>query len=461
MTQFPGLTIINYVAARLQALFGPLLAGVDALGRRIGMQPRQSRATLLSAILLATGIGLLFVPDPQHTPQAPAAEQPATWTEHGIPTYQAPAAPPPPELRSLALMVDKALYMALTSAGADTGQLRVKASAPLAQDTEHSGLVRYQVLEAVVSMEPTELAGALSQSLAEHMAPEQERLAEVRVAHGEVLVSAAGQPLRRVLLLPPYPYQPIPDAPLHPTPMPKGEALLAVVIDDLGESQDYANKLLELPFPVTFAIWPYGSRHRQVAQAAADAGREVLVHMPMEPLGYPEHDPGPGALFTSMTDEDISATLRDNLDAVPQAVGINNHMGSRFTASGDAMRVVLAELKARGLFFLDSLTNGGSQAVNAARDVGATAFKRDVFLDNEPQVDKILINLAKAERLAMEHGQAVAIGHPYPATLEALRLWADTRNPAITLTHVMQLRPAVKETPPGETKKTASAPREP
>lgn len=209
---------------------------------------------------------------------------------------------------------------------------------------------------------------------------------------------------------------------------------LVVVIDDLGENVQQARELAALSFPVTFAVLPHISKTREVARIGAAAGRDVLLHQPMEPMDYPHRaDPGPGALFVGMDDEQILNILRDNLAQVPQAIGINNHMGSRFTADEPGMSTVLRELKRRDLFFLDSLTTGSSVADKQAREIGLNHLRRHIFLDNIPNVQAILFQLRKAEQLAYSQGQVIAIGHPYPETLEALKLWERERDQRINV----------------------------
>jgi len=158
----------------------------------------------------------------------------------------------------------------------------------------------------------------------------------------------------------------------------------------------------------------------------------VLLHLPMEPLDYPHRaDPGPGALFVGMEDTEILARLEDNLAQIPQAIGVNNHMGSRFTADRAGMATVLGALKGKDMFFLDSLTTGKSVVQEQARKIGLTNLRRQIFLDNVQNVQAILFQLRKAERLAHSTGDVIAIGHPYPETLEALRIWEKERDPDI------------------------------
>jgi polysaccharide deacetylase 2 family uncharacterized protein YibQ len=217
---------------------------------------------------------------------------------------------------------------------------------------------------------------------------------------------------------------------------------MAVIIDDLGENLHQAEMLASLSFPVTFAILPHSSQTREVARLAAERGRDVLLHQPMEPRDYPfRADPGPGALFVGMVDEEIKAILAENLAQMPLAIGMNNHMGSRFTADASGMAIVLQELKSRGLFFLDSLTTNDSVALAQARRVGLFHLQRHIFLDNIQDVQAILFQLRKAERLSLSSGEVVAIGHPHPETLEALKIWEKERDQRIQLVSVSDLLP--------------------
>lgn len=215
---------------------------------------------------------------------------------------------------------------------------------------------------------------------------------------------------------------------------------LVVVIDDLGENLHQARELAALSFPVTFAVLPHSSKTREVALLGAKAGRDVLLHQPMEPLDYPHRaDPGPGALFVGMSEEDILAVIQGNLAQIPQAIGMNNHMGSRFTADEQGMATVLRAVQEHELFFLDSLTTGDSVVQKQARKIGLTNLRRQIFLDNIQNVQAILFQLRKAEQLAHSTGEVIAIGHPYPETLEALKLWERERDARVAVVALSSL----------------------
>jgi hypothetical protein len=232
-------------------------------------------------------------------------------------------------------------------------------------------------------------------------------------------VAVQGLPTHELVLR--FPEQEAPGP--EPAPTPSGPGRLAVVIDDLGESVAYARDLAALDMAVTFSVWPHATSAVQVAELAHAAGKEVLMHQPMEPMD-PAAKPGPGALYVRMSAQELRATLADNLARVPHAAGLNNHMGSRLTRNPSAMAVVLGELKARNLMALDSLTHPDTRMAQVGARIGLPVLERDVFLDVVQDEEAILHQLEKAAHIARVAGDAVAIGHPYPETLAALRRWA-------------------------------------
>ncbi len=199
-----------------------------------------------------------------------------------------------------------------------------------------------------------------------------------------------------------------------------GLPLVAIVIDDMGYRRNTGRALLALDLPLSFAFLPFTPFSEELQQEAQAKGCDILLHLPLEPMD-PKAHPGPGSLSTSIDQEAMKARFHEDLQAVPKAMGINNHMGSRFTANPQAMRSLLALVRARNLFFLDSVTSSNSVAYDLAREMGVKAERRTVFLDNDQNPEKIRGQLDLLVKLAGEHGQAVGIGHPYPATVEALR----------------------------------------
>lgn len=196
--------------------------------------------------------------------------------------------------------------------------------------------------------------------------------------------------------------------------------LLAIVIDDMGYQQQIDEELLHLNLNLSFAFLPYGPHTPEQAELAKRLGREVLLHLPMEPTDH-RSDPGPGALTLAMSSAERAEVFALDLARVAPAVGINNHMGSRFTSDPAAMQDFLALARDRGLFFLDSLTSQDSLGYSLAREMGVKACRRQVFLDNVRNQAKVIGQIRELLAAAERQGWAVGIGHPYPETLEALR----------------------------------------
>lgn len=220
----------------------------------------------------------------------------------------------------------------------------------------------------------------------------------------------------------------------------KKNALLAIVIDDLGENLHQAQKLVQgLDIPVTLSVLPFSTRSKEVSELAAQAGQDILLHLPLEPKGFPDIDPGPGALFVNMPREQLVFNLEQDLARIPKAIGVNNHMGSEFTEHAQSLRPVFSELKKRNLFFLDSLTTPRSKVQKIAAEMGLNYMSRHIFLDNEQDVQAIIFQLQKAERIALSNGRCIAIGHPYPETLTALAKWAKKRSSQVQVVKLSSL----------------------
>lgn len=205
--------------------------------------------------------------------------------------------------------------------------------------------------------------------------------------------------------------------------VPSGEApaRVAIIIDDVGFDSGPVLELARLALPMTFAILPHQRYSRSLAKALHASGHEVILHLPMEPIAYPARDPGEGAIGQSMRPGDIAAAVRRDLDGIPEAVGVNNHMGSRATSDPAVMRAVLGVVGQRGLYFLDSRTTPDTVGFDMAREMGIPAVQRSVFLDDRREASYIEGQVRELLRKAREQGSAVAIGHPDPATVQVLR----------------------------------------
>lgn len=210
-------------------------------------------------------------------------------------------------------------------------------------------------------------------------------------------------------------------------------AALVVVLDDMGQRLEAAEVLAALPFPVAFAIWPDAVMARQTATLAGQMGLDCLVHLPMEPLPRAGRrpDPGKNALVIGMNATQIAAVLESALLQTPSAIGLNNHMGSRFTGHAASCKLLCEQLSGRGLFVLDSVTQPASQLARQARALGLVSASRTVFLDSRRDVAAITAALEDAAAAARKSGFAVAVGHPYPETLRALRNWQNSTSVAV------------------------------
>ena len=204
--------------------------------------------------------------------------------------------------------------------------------------------------------------------------------------------------------------------------VPRDKPMIAVVLDDVGVARSHAELAIDLPGAVTLSFMTYADDVADMAARARAQGHELMLHVPMQPLDG-DVDAGPHALTIDLPEPELLKRLAWGLDRFPGYIGINNHMGSRFTQDERGMAIVLAELKRRGLLFLDSRTIGNTVGDKLAARMGVAHVMRDVFLDNEMDETAVYRKLVETERIAASKGQAVAIGHPHPATIAAIRAW--------------------------------------
>ncbi|QJD59521.1 divergent polysaccharide deacetylase family protein [Pseudomonas sp. gcc21] len=193
---------------------------------------------------------------------------------------------------------------------------------------------------------------------------------------------------------------------------------LGIIIDDLGHNYARGRRVIDMPAPVTLAILPHTAMAARLAKEASAAGRTVIVHLPMQ--NGANLSPGPGALFADMDRDTFTATLEDNLEDFGPVAGVNNHMGSLLTTLRPQMNWLMAELRERDLFFVDSRTSAQTQAAFAAEEHGVAHISRDVFLDNELSPVALQNAFGRALAEAREKGVAVLIGHPHEQTLAFL-----------------------------------------
>ncbi len=220
--------------------------------------------------------------------------------------------------------------------------------------------------------------------------------------------------------------------------------MIAIVIDDSGHDIARTQRIAGFSSGVlTMAFLPYVDNLAEQTAIAREGGHEILLHLPMEPLN-PELDTGPNVLTIDMTPDILDERLAWNLARLEGYVGINNHMGSRFTADRPAMAHFMRTMQARGLLFLDSRTTIATVGQQTAAEANVPYLRRDVFLDNEPNKDHVLGQLLLTEAVARRQGYAIAIGHPHAWTVGALETWGpEARRRGFTLvplTAVLQYR---------------------
>lgn len=254
------------------------------------------------------------------------------------------------------------------------------------------------------------------------------RIEHVRPAPAKKQVPDGKQPAAR-------PATPLPARPGAKT------AVVALVIDDLGQDLKPARELLALPDRITFAVMPGLPYSKKIAELAREKKREILLHLPMERKNQNGKPQATGTLRSDMTPMEFMATISEDIESVPAAVGVNNHEGSALTENAEAMKFLMAELKTRDVFFLDSLTNPKSVAYATAREFGLKAAKRDVFLDNEENnAEYIHGQLEELARIAKKRGKAIGIGHPHPVTISELKKWLiEIKDQGIEIVPVSQL----------------------
>jgi polysaccharide deacetylase 2 family uncharacterized protein YibQ len=208
---------------------------------------------------------------------------------------------------------------------------------------------------------------------------------------------------------------------VSPPPDEKKKPLACIIIDDMGYDRKLADRFLGLNVPLTFSMLPFSPFQEDIARAAEKKGMEIMLHLPMEPDEYPRVDPGPGALLTSMSPDELIRQLTSDIRSVPGAKGVNNHMGSRLTAVSSQMHQVFSILKKEGLFFIDSRTTVNTLCKPSARLLQVPFAERDIFLDHVTTADFVQRQIRKLIEEAEKNGRVVAIGHPHEVTVQVLK----------------------------------------
>ena len=213
-------------------------------------------------------------------------------------------------------------------------------------------------------------------------------------------------------------------SPAHPRDADKSsqKPLIVIVLDDVGVNRAGARAAIALSTAITLSFMTYADGVAEMAQQARDNGHDVMLHLPMEPKG--DQDPGPQALLTSLSIAELKTRLNWGLSRFTGYIGVNNHMGSRFTEWTRGVRVVMEDIRQRRVFFMDSKTSPQSVVAQEAKRAGVPLLTRDIFLDNDyKNPETILAQLGKAEKIAKRRGYVIAIGHPHRQTITVLEQW--------------------------------------
>jgi polysaccharide deacetylase 2 family uncharacterized protein YibQ len=203
--------------------------------------------------------------------------------------------------------------------------------------------------------------------------------------------------------------------------LPDSHPAIALIIDDLGHRRSTGLRAISLPGPVACSFFPFAAHTRELALQAHARGKEVMLHLPMQAVGKFQDAREAGVLTLDMTQRQYRETFQADLASVPFVSGFNNHMGSLLTQHPGNMAWLMRLVRQNGkLFFVDSRTTRLTVARELAGEYGVPSSQRNVFLDDVAEPDAIRAQFRRLLRIARRDGSAIAIGHPYPATLDVL-----------------------------------------
>lgn len=212
-----------------------------------------------------------------------------------------------------------------------------------------------------------------------------------------------------------------------PAPTTNATARIALMVTDLGlKSRITQNAIAELPSDIALAFSPYSRDLNSWGERARRDGHEIFLSIPMEPVNYPQNDPGSLTLLTSHSQRESTNILKSSLGRMTGYVGVLNHMGSRFTAASDSLRPILDEINRRGLMFVDSRTTTYSRAAAMAKAIGLPVALNNGYIDKELSPDLIAEELKKLEQRAKTQGSAMGMARPYPVSINAIKVWVAT-----------------------------------
>jgi polysaccharide deacetylase 2 family uncharacterized protein YibQ len=214
--------------------------------------------------------------------------------------------------------------------------------------------------------------------------------------------------------------------PIHKALLQSSQPKIALLIGGMGLNSEFTSRAIsDLPPEVTFAFAPYGDELQGLIDRARSAGHEVMLHLPMEPFGYPGNNPGPRTLLASAKPEENLTSLSWLLSRFSGYTGVVNYLGARFTSETPALEPVLRKLKDRGLVYLDDGTSSRSRSVEIADEMGLPARQARLVIDPDDNFNAITDNLRRLETMAQSgSGVVIGIGTGLPATIDAVESWA-------------------------------------
>lgn len=194
----------------------------------------------------------------------------------------------------------------------------------------------------------------------------------------------------------------------------KPKGYIAIIIDDFGYNGEGTEEMLALDIPFTAAIMPFSEKSSENVEEIKNAGKEYIIHMPMESLTGKRSWVGDKGIFTNMSSEEIAKRVDEAFETADGAAGMNNHMGSAVMENESCLSAVLDAVKEHDAVFIDSVTSGKSKGEKLCKEKGICFFKRDVFLDSTRDINVVTKRLEEAKEKALKNGFAIAIGHVGP-----------------------------------------------
>jgi polysaccharide deacetylase 2 family uncharacterized protein YibQ len=200
---------------------------------------------------------------------------------------------------------------------------------------------------------------------------------------------------------------------------------VAFIIDDIGYDSAIADAFMGLKIPVCLSVLPDTPYSKEIAQNIVKRKKEMLLHLPMEPKGYPGINPGQDALMLNMDRETIQKIVREDIKKLPGLKGVNHHMGSLFSEDYIRMKYVLDEIKKHDLYYIDSRTTNLTVAFKVAKALGIPAAEKSLFIDNDLNEKTLVYQMERLLGIARNRGEAIGIGHPHLETLNILKKYTE------------------------------------